>query len=133
MSVNKIYTSRDSCDVSRIQNGSQYQTSSFFQINLKTKYLQKKYVYCTGNLPHIHFNSEWLFVCSTFYFFFHCIQECPEGLVHEDCFKDIYAKFFPHGSKFSAWIFISLSFCWSPLHSHCQSDHRYSFCLSFIT
>lgn len=28
------------------------------------------------------------------------LQECPEGVVHEDCFKDIYAKFFPHGSKF---------------------------------
>lgn len=28
------------------------------------------------------------------------MQECPEGVVHEDCFKDIYAKFFPHGSKF---------------------------------
>lgn len=27
-------------------------------------------------------------------------QECPEGVVHEDSFKDIYAKFFPHGSKF---------------------------------
>ncbi|XP_067212419.1 uncharacterized protein [Linepithema humile] len=24
-------------------------------------------------------------------------QECPEGVVHEDSFKDIYAKFFPHG------------------------------------
>ncbi|OWR52667.1 potassium channel interacting protein, partial [Danaus plexippus plexippus] len=23
--------------------------------------------------------------------------ECPEGVVHEDSFKDIYAKFFPHG------------------------------------
>ena len=27
--------------------------------------------------------------------------ECPEGVVHENSFKDIYAKFFPHGSKFS--------------------------------
>ncbi|XP_055908637.1 uncharacterized protein LOC129943158 isoform X4 [Eupeodes corollae] len=27
-------------------------------------------------------------------------KECPEGVVHEECFKDIYAKFFPHGSKF---------------------------------
>ncbi|XP_071448548.1 A-type potassium channel modulatory protein KCNIP1-like isoform X2 [Hetaerina americana] len=25
--------------------------------------------------------------------------ECPEGLVHEDAFKDIYAKFFPHGNS----------------------------------
>ncbi|XP_014213046.1 Kv channel-interacting protein 1 [Copidosoma floridanum] len=25
-------------------------------------------------------------------------QECPEGLVHEESFKDIYAKFFPHGN-----------------------------------
>lgn len=25
--------------------------------------------------------------------------ECPEGVVHEASFKDIYAKFFPHGSK----------------------------------
>lgn len=28
-------------------------------------------------------------------------QECPEGVVHEECFKDIYAKFFPHGSKYT--------------------------------
>ncbi|KAK4882547.1 hypothetical protein RN001_005866, partial [Aquatica leii] len=27
--------------------------------------------------------------------------ECPEGVVHEDCFKDIYAKFFPHGNSTS--------------------------------
>nr|CAD7260890.1 unnamed protein product [Timema shepardi] len=26
------------------------------------------------------------------------MKECPEGVVHEDSFKDIYAKFFPHGS-----------------------------------
>ncbi|XP_017763452.1 PREDICTED: Kv channel-interacting protein 1 [Eufriesea mexicana] len=26
-------------------------------------------------------------------------QECPEGVVHEDLFKDIYAKFFPHGNS----------------------------------
>lgn len=26
-------------------------------------------------------------------------QKCPEGVVHEDLFKDIYSKFFPHGSK----------------------------------
>ncbi|KAF3423406.1 hypothetical protein E2986_01731 [Frieseomelitta varia] len=25
--------------------------------------------------------------------------ECPEGVVHEDLFKDIYAKFFPHGNS----------------------------------
>ncbi|CAK1554442.1 unnamed protein product [Leptosia nina] len=25
--------------------------------------------------------------------------ECPEGVVHEDSFKDIYAKFFPHGNS----------------------------------
>lgn len=31
--------------------------------------------------------------------FFILFQECPEGVVQEDCFKDIYAKFFPHGSK----------------------------------
>lgn len=30
-------------------------------------------------------------------------QECPEGVVHEECFKDIYAKFFPHGSKYYNW------------------------------
>ncbi|KAL1491746.1 hypothetical protein ABEB36_012296 [Hypothenemus hampei] len=24
--------------------------------------------------------------------------ECPEGVVHEDSFKDIYSKFFPHGN-----------------------------------
>lgn len=28
------------------------------------------------------------------------LQECPEGVVCEDAFKDIYAKFFPHGSKY---------------------------------
>ncbi|XP_052124655.1 Kv channel-interacting protein 1 isoform X1 [Frankliniella occidentalis] len=27
------------------------------------------------------------------------IQECPEGVVQEDAFKDIYAKFFPHGNS----------------------------------
>lgn len=27
-------------------------------------------------------------------------QECPEGVVQEDCFKEIYAKFFPHGSEY---------------------------------
>ncbi|XP_026286033.1 Kv channel-interacting protein 1 isoform X2 [Frankliniella occidentalis] len=26
-------------------------------------------------------------------------QECPEGVVQEDAFKDIYAKFFPHGNS----------------------------------
>ncbi|CAH2216116.1 jg3676 [Pararge aegeria aegeria] len=26
-------------------------------------------------------------------------RECPEGVVHEDSFKDIYAKFFPHGNS----------------------------------
>ncbi|KAG7202310.1 hypothetical protein KM043_018642 [Ampulex compressa] len=26
-------------------------------------------------------------------------MECPEGVVHEDSFKDIYAKFFPHGNS----------------------------------
>jgi hypothetical protein len=31
---------------------------------------------------------------------FHLLQECPEGVVHEDSFKDIYAKFFPHGSEY---------------------------------
>ncbi|CAB0036324.1 unnamed protein product [Trichogramma brassicae] len=25
--------------------------------------------------------------------------ECPEGVVHEDSFKDIYAKYFPHGNS----------------------------------
>lgn len=25
--------------------------------------------------------------------------ECPEGVVHENSFKDIYAKFFPHGNS----------------------------------
>ncbi|XP_044735565.1 Kv channel-interacting protein 1 isoform X1 [Chrysoperla carnea] len=27
------------------------------------------------------------------------LEECPDGVVHEDCFKDIYAKFFPHGNS----------------------------------
>ncbi|OAD52962.1 Kv channel-interacting protein 1 [Eufriesea mexicana] len=31
--------------------------------------------------------------------FFCNILECPEGVVHEDLFKDIYAKFFPHGNS----------------------------------
>ncbi len=26
-------------------------------------------------------------------------QECPGGIVQEDTFKEIYAKFFPHGSR----------------------------------
>lgn len=26
-------------------------------------------------------------------------QECPDGVVQEDAFKDIYAKFFPHGNS----------------------------------
>jgi hypothetical protein len=26
-------------------------------------------------------------------------QECPGGIVQEETFKEIYAKFFPHGSK----------------------------------
>ncbi|XP_025422784.1 Kv channel-interacting protein 4 isoform X1 [Sipha flava] len=26
-------------------------------------------------------------------------QKCPEGVVHEDLFKDIYSKFFPHGNS----------------------------------
>ncbi|XP_024084333.1 Kv channel-interacting protein 1-like [Cimex lectularius] len=27
-------------------------------------------------------------------------QECPEGVVQEDAFRDIYSKFFPHGSEY---------------------------------
>ena len=27
-------------------------------------------------------------------------QECPGGIVQEDLFKEIYAKFFPHGSEY---------------------------------
>ncbi|KAF7286212.1 hypothetical protein GWI33_006900 [Rhynchophorus ferrugineus] len=26
------------------------------------------------------------------------MMECPEGVVHEDSFKEIYSKFFPHGN-----------------------------------
>lgn len=33
-------------------------------------------------------------------------QDCPEGLVHETAFRDIYAKFFPHGSKYIIRILI---------------------------
>ncbi|KYM79452.1 Kv channel-interacting protein 1 [Atta colombica] len=33
------------------------------------------------------------------FFVFLLFQECPEGVVHEDSFKDIYAKFFPHGNS----------------------------------
>lgn len=36
-------------------------------------------------------------------------QECPEGVVHEDSFKDIYAKFFPHGSEFQ--LYMRYDFC----------------------
>ena len=32
-------------------------------------------------------------------FFISQFQECPDGIVQEDTFKDIYGKFFPHGSK----------------------------------
>lgn len=55
---------------------------------------------CSFHLPHTnHFR---LFRLQLFR------QECPEGVVHEDCFKDIYAKFFPHGSKFRAnyWLMV---------------------------
>ncbi|CAH0730353.1 unnamed protein product, partial [Brenthis ino] len=31
--------------------------------------------------------------------------ECPEGVVHEDSFKDIYAKFFPHGTLYAHYVF----------------------------
>ena len=30
-------------------------------------------------------------------------QECPNGAVNEDTFKEIYEKFFPHGSKLIRW------------------------------
>ena len=33
-----------------------------------------------------------------FIFLFSC-QECPDGIVHEENFREIYGKFFPHGSK----------------------------------
>ncbi|KAJ8705453.1 hypothetical protein PYW08_012499 [Mythimna loreyi] len=29
----------------------------------------------------------------------HALGECPEGVVQEESFKDIYAKFFPHGNS----------------------------------
>lgn len=45
MSVNKIYTSRDSCDVSRIQNGSQYQSSSFFSNKFENQISPEKNTY----------------------------------------------------------------------------------------
>lgn len=38
------------------------------------------------------------------------LQDCPEGVVHETAFKDIYAKFFPHGSKFILYNMLFLFF-----------------------
>ncbi|KAG5306392.1 KCIP1 protein, partial [Pseudoatta argentina] len=46
-------------------------------------------------LLHIHRVSLNLALMKLFLLF----QECPEGVVHEDSFKDIYAKFFPHGNS----------------------------------
>ena len=42
-------------------------------------------------MSHIH-----IFILN---FFISQFQECPDGIVQEDTFKDIYGKFFPHGSK----------------------------------
>lgn len=28
------------------------------------------------------------------------LQDCPEGVIHEDLMKEICAKFFPHGSEY---------------------------------
>ena len=39
--------------------------------------------------------GRFLFLCARALLF----QECPDGVVQEDAFKDIYAKFFPHGSE----------------------------------
>lgn len=57
----------------------------------------KRYVYARlfWRMSQMHLNNS--FVC----LFPAKSQECPEGVVHEDCFKDIYAKFFPHGSKYT--------------------------------
>lgn len=33
-------------------------------------------------------------------YFLFVLQECPEGVVLEEAFKDVYQKFFPHGSKY---------------------------------
>lgn len=51
-------------------------------------------------ITHLNTNSHTI-ISSIHYSIHHPQQECPEGVVHEDCFKDIYAKFFPHGSKYS--------------------------------
>jgi hypothetical protein len=32
---------------------------------------------------------------------FEFLQECPCGIVQEDTFKEIYAKFFPYGRKYN--------------------------------
>ena len=39
-------------------------------------------------------------------FFLSLLQECPGGIVQEETFKEIYGKFFPHGSK-SLYFFCS--------------------------
>ena len=33
-------------------------------------------------------------------------QECPGGIVQEETFKEIYAKFFPHGSKYKMGMWV---------------------------
>ena len=33
-------------------------------------------------------------------------QECPGGIVQEETFKEIYAKFFPHGSKYKMGLWV---------------------------
>lgn len=45
-------------------------------------------------------------------------QECPEGVVQEDCFKEIYAKFFPHGSEYYGWQSINMIQCNAYMYWH---------------
>ena len=40
------------------------------------------------------------------------LQECPAGSVNGDTFKEIYEKFFPHGSKY---LYKTISNIYSPL------------------
>lgn len=57
------------------------------------------------------------------------LQECPEGVVLEEAFKDVYQKFFPHGSKYNLiytvyqnlepfWSIFFLIFSDSSLYAH---------------
>lgn len=65
---------------------------------VKPNSLSKRFVLCIEALRR-QVLSSFSVISSKDNWSFLYVQECPEGVVHEDCFKDIYAKFFPHGSK----------------------------------